>query len=68
MDWTAQRHDDAQFARGYQEQTAWLQGKTLDEARQALDARMATAAYDPYNLGGDTATWDYIGKLSKAAS
>jgi hypothetical protein len=46
--------------KGYQDQAAWLEGKSIPEAQQALDARQATLADNPYNRGGTLATADYI--------
>lgn len=60
MDWMRERQADAAFARGYSEQMAWLEGKTVEEAQHALISRAATLGDGDYNLGGDTATRDYI--------
>ena len=52
---------------GYATQAAWLEGKTLDEARAALAARKATLdSMDRYNAGGTVATRNYIARLSRA--
>lgn len=53
-----------QWCRGYEEQSAWLQGKTLADAEYALRSRLATLGDgDPYNEGGNVATRDYIAHL-----
>ena len=41
MDWMRERQADAAFARGYSEQMAWLEGKTVEEAQHALISRAA---------------------------
>lgn len=52
--------------RGYHEQMTWLKGKTIDEAKQALTARLATVReYEAYNHGGSTAIADYIEEQQK---
>ncbi len=45
---------------GYNDQMEWLKGKTVAEARQALDARRASLEPSEYNKGGNAATCDYI--------
>lgn len=47
-------------ARGYRDQRDWLQGKSIPEAQQALQARLATMEWNDYNIGGNRATADYI--------
>lgn len=48
------------WCRGYEEQAAWLQGKSGSEAEHALAERLATLSGAPYNDGGTVATRDYI--------
>jgi hypothetical protein len=54
--------DDEQ-RRGYADQAAWLAGKSIPEARQALAARNATAEANDYNGGGNRATYEYISRM-----
>ncbi len=56
---------DRQYLRGYREQSAWLEGKSLAEARQALESRRATLAPDVYNDGGTQATIDSIARTAQ---
>jgi hypothetical protein len=51
--------------RGYREQRAWLQGKSIAEARQALEARKATLEPCAYNDAGTVATGEYIEHLER---
>lgn len=53
--------------RGYADQMRWLQGKSIPEARQALEARLASLERSEYNGGGNAATCDYIERLKLAA-
>lgn len=65
IDWIQQRQDDCGWCRGYKDQAAWLEGKTLAEAEQALSARTDTLGRGAYNMGGDAATHDYIERLRR---
>jgi hypothetical protein len=56
-------HMDA-WVRGYEDQAAWLRGKSRAEAQQALEAREATLSADPYNDGGTQATRNYIDHIA----
>jgi hypothetical protein len=57
----------AQYEQGYAEQSAWLAGKTVSEAWQALTAREATQQDNDYNHGGTRATADYVMRAYQAA-
>jgi len=64
-------HPGCSWCRGYDEQMAWLAGKSVTEAQQALAAREATLPPGDYNEGGAAATRDYIaagGRLPAASS
>ena len=53
---------------GYADQTAWLQGKSLPEAWQALREREATLGPGNYNAGGNRATREYIQRCALLAA
>lgn len=56
------------YDRGYADQTAWLQGKTLAEAEHALDGRQTSVDNtNPYNRGALKATKDFIAALKASA-
>ena len=55
-----------QWQKGYDAQWEFLQGKTLEEARQTLDARLATSEGTALNHGSHAACRHYI-KTLKAA-
>ena len=57
----------SEHEKGYAGQLAWLDGKSLAEARQSLEARLATLAPSPYNDAGTRATRDYIRALERLA-
>jgi hypothetical protein len=64
--WLVSTSDEEQ-RKGYQDQMAWLQGKSIPEAYQALDARQATLGDIAYNRGGTLATADYIAEAMTRA-
>jgi len=51
--------------KGYADQMRWLQGRSIAEAEQALEARQATLADIAYNRGGNAATTDYIEQMRR---
>lgn len=57
--------ETCEWCRGYQEQTAWLAGKSLAAARNALVSRRATLEDGPYNDGGTAAVADYIARMAQ---
>ena len=59
---------DEQQREGYVAQAAWLAGRSIPEARQALAAREATAEANDYNTGGNRATRDYISRMESFAA
>jgi hypothetical protein len=61
--WTARDEAMEENRRGYADQMRWLQGKSIPEARQALDARLASLERSEYNGGGNAATCDYIERM-----
>jgi hypothetical protein len=52
--------DTRAWTKGYEDQLAWLQGKSRAEAGLALQAREATLSPSAYNDGGSHATRNYI--------
>ncbi len=56
---------DEEWQRGYGEQRARLQRKSIPEVRQALEARNATFGPCAYNDAGTRATSDYVQHLER---
>jgi hypothetical protein len=60
-------NDLATVLRGYAEQTAELQGTSLDEAREFLARRQSLESPDEYDKGATAATASYVKRLEHEA-